>query len=104
VVGWFDEALAAKLVTAGLLTLGALNARISAGGVWWRALPAVGIAKARRIERHLATLMPQETQPTKPVFALLATPALFGAPSPSRASHASGMQTDGAPSYLVVKR
>ena len=26
VAGWFDEALAAKLVTAGLLTLGALNA------------------------------------------------------------------------------
>ena len=35
VAGWFDEALAAKLVTAGLLTLGALNARIAAGGRWF---------------------------------------------------------------------
>jgi len=60
VAGWFDEALAARLVTAGLLTLGALNARISVGGVWWRALPAVGIAKARRIEHHLATMLARQ--------------------------------------------
>ena len=85
VAGWFDEALAAKLVTAGLLTLGALNARISVGGRWFSALPAVGIAKARRIERHLATLLPREAQPPKPLFALSATPALFGALSPSGA-------------------
>ena len=44
VAGWFDEALAAKLVTAGLLTLGMLNARISVGGRWFASLPAVGIA------------------------------------------------------------
>ena len=88
VAGWFEEALAAKLVTAGLLTLGMLNARISAGGRWFSALPAVGIAKARRIERHLATLLPREVQPPKPLFALSATPALWGAPSPSRASDA----------------
>ena len=103
VAGWFEEALAAKLVTAGFLTLGALNARISAGGVWWRALPAVGIAKARRIERHLATLLPREAQPAKVLFALSATPALWGAPSPSRAFHASGAQADGASGDLVVQ-
>jgi hypothetical protein len=102
VAGWFEEALAAKLVTAGLLTLGALGARISAGGVWWRALPAVGIAKARRIERHLATLLPRETQPTKPLFALSATPTLFGASSPSRASGAQA-DADAASSDLVVE-
>jgi integrase len=100
VAGWFDEALAAKLVTAGLLTLGALNARISAGGVWWRALPAVGIAKAQRLERHLATLLPRDLQPPKPLFALSATPALWGAPSPARASDA---QTDEALGDLVVQ-
>jgi integrase len=100
VAGWFDEALAAKLVTAGLLTLGALNARISAGGVWWRALPAVGIAKARRLERHLATLLPRDLQPPKPLFTLSATPALWGAPSPARASDA---QTDEALGDLVVQ-
>ena len=103
--GWFDEVLAAKLVTAGLLTLGALNARISAGGRWFSALPAVGIAKARRIERHLATLLPREAQPAKPLFALSATPALFGAPSPARRSGAlgaSGTRADSTPGNLIV--
>ena len=100
VAGWFEEALAAKLVTAGLLTLGALNASISMGGRWFAALPAVGIAKARRIERHLATLLPREVQPPKPLFALSATPELFGAPSPSRAP---GTQADAASGDLVVE-
>ena len=86
VAGWFDDALAAKLVIAGILTLGALNARVSAGGVWYRSLPAVGVAKARRIERHLATLLPRDAQPPKLLFALNRAPALFQAPSPSRAS------------------
>jgi len=102
VAGWFDSTLAAKLVTAGLLTLGALNARISAGGRWFAALPAVGIAKARRIERHLATLLPREAQPAKPLFALSATPALFGAPSPARRSGTSGTHADSTPSNLVL--
>jgi integrase len=100
VAGWFEEALAAKLVTAGLLTLGALNASISMGGRWFSALPAVGIAKARRIERHLATLLPREVQPPKPLFALSATPELFGAPSPSRTPDA---QADAASGDLVVE-
>ena len=100
VAGWFEEALAAKLITAGLLTLGALNARISAGGRWFAALPAVGIAKARRIERHLATLLPREVQPAKALFTLSATPALFGAPSPSRASDT---HDNSAPGVLVVQ-
>ena len=98
VAGWFEAALAAKLVTAGLLTLGALNARISAGGRWFAALPAVGTAKARRIERHLATLLPRDVQPARALFALSATPALWGAHSPSRAS---GVQTDGASGIRV---
>ena len=100
VAGWFEEVLAAKLVTAGLLTLGALNARISAGGVWWRALPAVGIAKARRTERHLATLLPREALPAKLLFALLATPALWEAPSPSGASSA---HADSTPGEFIVE-
>ena len=100
VAGWFDEVLAARFVTAGLLTLGALNAWISAGGVWWCVLPAVGIAKARRIERHLATLLPREAQPAKALFTLSATPALWGAPSPSRVSVA---HDDSAPGNLVVQ-
>lgn len=95
VAGWFDEALAAKLVTAGILTLGALNTRISAGGRWFSSLPAVGIAKAHRIEHHLATLLPREVQMPKPLFALSATPALFDAPLPPRTSRAS--RADGTP-------
>ena len=100
VAGWFEEALAAKLITAGLLTLGDLNTRISAGGRWFAALPAVGIAKARRIERHLATLLPREAQPARALFALSTTPALFGAPSPSRVSDA---HDSSAPGVLVVQ-
>ena len=102
VAGWFDERVAVKLITAGLLTLGSLNACISAGGVWWRALPAVGIAKARRLERHLATLLPREVQPPRPLFALSATPALWGAPSPSDASRITGGVAGPAPGDLVV--
>ena len=103
VAGWFDEALATRLVTAGLLTLGALNARVSVGGVWWRALPAVGIAKARRIEHHLATLLARQPPPPRVLFALNARPALFGAPSPSHASLASDAQADGASGEGVVQ-
>ena len=103
VAGWFDEALAGKLVTAGLLTLGALNARISAGGVWWRALPAVGVAKARRIERHLATLLPRDVPSPRALFVLSTTPALFGAPSPARASRASGGTVGSASGDVVVQ-
>ena len=103
VAGWFEELLAAKLVTAGLLTLGVLNARISAGGRWFSSLPAVGIAKARRIERHLATLLPREVQPARALFTLSATPALFGAPSPAHTYRASDAQAHGAPGDLVVQ-
>ena len=103
VAGWFEEALAAKLVTAGLLTLGALNARVSAGGRWFAALPAVGVAKARRIERHLDTLLPRELPAAKPLFALSATPALFGAPSPARTSRAPDGPTDEASSLRALE-
>ena len=113
VTGWFDEALAAKLITAGILTLGALNARIAAGGRWFASLPAVGVAKARRIERHLATLLPREAQPPRPLFSLSATPALFSAPSPSHTSHtshashasdASDAQANGGSGDLIVQK
>jgi hypothetical protein len=54
VASWFDDSLGAKLLTAGMVTPGDLNARIGTGGVWWCALSAIGVAKARRTERHLA--------------------------------------------------
>ena len=103
VSGWFEEALAAKLVTAGLLTLGALNARISAGGRWFAALPVVGIAKARRIERHLATLLPRDVQPARALFVLSATPALWGAPSRAHTSRAFAAQPERVSGDLVLE-
>lgn len=58
--GWFDEVMAAKIIAAGMLTLGDLNRKIAAGGRWYAALPAIGEVKARRIVSYLATLLPQE--------------------------------------------
>ena len=46
VMGWFDDRTADKLTAAGIISLGELNARIAAGGRWYRTLPAVGEAKA----------------------------------------------------------
>jgi hypothetical protein len=89
------------LVTAGLLTLGVLNARISAGGRWFAALPAVGIAKARRMERHLAMLLPRDVPMPRALFALSAMPALFAAPLPARTSRTRDAQTDEASSLRV---
>jgi len=83
VAGWFDETTAQRLITAGILTLGALGSHIAAGGVWWRQLPAIGVAKAGRIARHLATLLPHEAAMPKPLFSLSATPSLFRAPAAS---------------------
>ena len=70
--------------------------------MWWRALPAIGVAKARRIERHLATLLPRDVQPPRPLFALSATPALFFTPSPCDVSRTSGGAAGPAPADLVV--
>jgi hypothetical protein len=101
VAGWFDEALAAKLVTAGLLTLGALNAPSAAGGRWLGAMPAVGIAKAQRMERHLAMLLPRDVPMPRALFALSTMPALFAAPLPARTSRTRDAQTDEASSLRV---
>jgi integrase len=79
VSGWFDDLTAAKLIAAGMISLGELNAKISVGGRWFSALPAIGLAKAQRIASHLEMLIPREIQVAKPVFALSATPSLFGA-------------------------
>lgn len=57
--GWFDEALAQKFVGAGINTLGELNLRVSAGGSWYKNLPAVGQNKAQRIEHFLRALLPR---------------------------------------------
>jgi len=73
VTGWFDDKTANKLISAGILNLGDLNRRIAVGGRWFNALPGVGVTKARRIESHLATLIPGESRTIKPIFALVKT-------------------------------
>jgi integrase len=78
--GWFDDRTADKLTAAGIISLGKLQARIAAGGRWYRTLPAVGKAKAQRIAQHLATLLPAVQPADRPLFALVATPALVLAP------------------------
>jgi site-specific recombinase XerD len=77
VSGWFDALTASKLIAAGMVSLADLNQSVSTGGRWFRAMPAVGPAKAQRIAAHLATLLPRDLAPPKPVFRLTATPALF---------------------------
>jgi hypothetical protein len=75
VMGWFDDRTADKLTAAGIISLGELNARIATGGRWYRTLPAVGEAKARRIVQHLATLLPAAPRPVRPVFTLVTAPS-----------------------------
>jgi len=82
VSGWFEEATAQRLMTAGLLTLGSLASHIAAGGVWWRRLPAIGAAKAGRIARHLALLVPSQAASLKPLFTLSGVSSVSGAPNP----------------------
>lgn len=67
---WFDSLISAKIISAGMITLGELNARVSIGGRWYAALPGVGEAKAQRIEAHLSTLLPRDLQPKKKHFEL----------------------------------
>jgi site-specific recombinase XerD len=62
VAGWFDSVTAERLIGAGLLTLGALNQRIAAPGLWYQAMPGIGHGKAQKIAAHLATLLPPEAR------------------------------------------
>lgn len=93
--GWFDPATAAKLITAGMTTLGELKLSITTGGRWFQTLPAVGRTKAARIASHLATLLPETG--VRPVFTLpvsawpLTVPAFSVAPA---ARSGDALQTD----------
>ena len=82
VSGWFDAVTASKLTTAGIVLLNELSARIAAGCAWYRALPAIGTAKAARIARHLAMLLPRQVSLPRAVFSLNATPAVLNASLP----------------------
>lgn len=79
--GWFDDVTANKLISAGMVTLADLGAKIAVGGNWFTALPAVGRTKATRIRNHLEMLLPQLLAPKKATFALATHHGLF-APVP----------------------
>ena len=68
---WFDDSVAKRLISAGLISLGHLQAAIHAGGRWFRTMPGVGVTKAEVIAAHLAMLLPG-APPAKPVFSLSA--------------------------------
>jgi integrase len=88
--GWFDELTADRLTAAGIISLGGLNARIAAGGRWYRTMPAVGKAKAQRIARHLATLLPAGQRTARPLFPLVAPPSPIFPLAPPAGSGRSG--------------
>src|SRR5665647_2302595 len=77
VSGWFDDATAKKLLSAGMVNLGDLNARVSAGGRWYSGMPAIGETKANRIAAQLLTLLPLEAQPRRTQFELTTTHGLL---------------------------
>ena len=79
VSGWFDDGTSSKLISAGMVTLGDLGARIAAQGRWYRTLPGVGIAKARRIASHLDILLPDLPLQKKGVFSLASRPGELAA-------------------------
>jgi len=101
--GWFDPALAAKLITAGMTTLGELKLKITTGGRWFQTLPAVGRTKAARIASHLATLLPETA--VRPVFTLpvsgpaLAAPAALESAAAAAALSALRTQATDSPGH-----
>jgi len=56
---WFDPTTAERLMSAGCLLLQDLLKRIEDHKTWWSGIRAVGVAKAGRIEAHLAALLPR---------------------------------------------
>ena len=81
---WFDETTSTKLISAGIVTLGQLNAKVSTGGRWYSALPFIGTQKAARIAAHLNTLLPPLAPVQKKQF-LLADDSLSASSMPSSA-------------------
>ncbi|WP_161564060.1 phage integrase family protein [Cupriavidus lacunae] len=69
---WFVDAIAQRLASHGIDTLGALHARMAAAPGWWRGLKGIGAGKAQALERfvqaHAATLgvLPEGTASDAP--------------------------------------
>ena len=69
VSGWFEDAVAKRLIGAGWITLGDLRQRIARGGRWWRALSGVGASRRRVCRRISMRCCPQSRRRrTRPAF------------------------------------
>lgn len=102
VSGWFDDLLSRKLITAGLNTLGELQAHIDRGGHWYRHLAGVGENKAQRIVHYLAALFPEtahQHQAPRPRFVLEASSAL---PFPPKSAPIAIDLTNNPPTQLFT--
>ncbi|WP_066335070.1 tyrosine-type recombinase/integrase [Azohydromonas lata] len=75
---WFDPRLAQRLQANGFLLLQDLRQAVARGGRWWRAVPAIGETKARRIESYLRQLLPGAGTALAPVADAWATPLAAG--------------------------
>lgn len=62
---WFPEHLCRSLVASGVLLLSDLQARVQAGGRWWRSIPKIGAGKAERLAQQLELLIPGSTTPRR---------------------------------------
>jgi site-specific recombinase XerD len=68
---WFDPRLAQRLQANGLLLLQDLQQVVVRGGRWWRAIPAIGLTKARRMESYLRQLLPTPGVPGEMAVSVL---------------------------------
>jgi site-specific recombinase XerD/DNA-binding phage protein len=91
---WFDPRLAQRLQANGLLLLQDLEQAVARGGRWWRAIPAIGLTKARRMEGYLRQLLPDAGH------ALVAMPAALPARSAGLQGVAAGV--DARPRFDLV--
>ncbi|MBL8349682.1 MAG: tyrosine-type recombinase/integrase [Burkholderiaceae bacterium] len=62
---WLPEPLCRALLSCGLLLLADLQARVQAGGRWWKTIPRIGATKAQRLAQQLETLLPGSTSPRR---------------------------------------
>lgn len=98
---WLDPQMAERLMRAGLVCLGDLQASVARGGHWWRGLPSIGQIKAHRLAQHLQSLLPPSSAPpaANRRFALAMRGQPEGAGSPAQDGTA-GRQ----PSVEIVAR
>ena len=68
VSGWFDDVTAARMLTAGFVTLDDLRQRVDVGGRWFNTMPGIGVSKALRITAHLNNLLPPSPEVRVPTF------------------------------------